>query len=135
MKKQIYLLFLILGALNACSDSNDDIVTDKNSVANTVWTRPLIYASSGITYKYESFEFSSSGGFTKFQSDPNGVKIEYLKIGKYVQNGNTIVCSPLEGQDFPDYYPKNEFTLLLNPEKGTLNYESLITDEYTFVKQ
>lgn len=113
---------LLLFMLPACSDHDNEVEPDDDILTNTTWTRRVSYGS-GI-YRYESFEFLPSHNFILFESDLNGVKEEYLLIGKYTVDGTKIQCT---------YHPNGIRTLILNNQNNTITYEN--NPLYVFVKQ
>ena len=131
MKNIIFLIpGLLLFALSACSDSNDDIITDNFGLEKTVWKRPLKYESSGELHHYESFEFFPYNKFSLSQFDLNGVRTKYILMGEYTQNVSKdeyeqnryeIKCTYKHTNNSPTNYPRDRFTLILDPQLRTIN--------------
>lgn len=121
MKKIIFTLFLV--SLFSCSNSDDDTeVEDTNGIIKTAWVRFNNPSHVGVP-PYDVFEFLNSTDFALTAVKSDGIVSKYLLIGKYTQEEGRINCI-CHNNNYSDFFPSNEFSMIINPDKQTIHLES-----------
>ncbi len=124
--KAIKLLAFLLSLLFIAACSNDPVIEEtppENTVAKTVWIRPLTY-ESGTVYQYEVFEFPTNEDFALWIMDTNGIKRVYILLGKYKQVNNTIYCTYKKDTYSPTHFPESKASFSISDEGYTLVLDS-----------
>lgn len=98
----------------SCSKSEIEDTLIDNSLVNTTWTHRVIGNISGDVYKYEVVEFKSNEDFTISEFDLNEIRTNYLAKGKYIINGDKILCS------YTIQNNNKELILILNDKNNTI---------------
>lgn len=126
---KLSLIFISVLLMMSCSKSEIEDTLTNNRLVNTQWIHRVIGNMSGDVYKYEIIEFNSNKDFTIAESDLNEIRTNYLAIGKYIINGDKIICSySIDNND-----NKKELVLILNDKYNTIYPES--SPNKIYVKQ
>ena len=121
---KLTLIFISVLLIMSCSKSEIEDQLSDNLLVNTQWTyRDRDIHGGG--YQYEIIEFDSNNNFTIFESDLNKIRTNYLAKGKYIINGNKILCKYI--------IDNKDRVFILNDNNNTIYPES--SPNKLYVKQ
>ena len=118
------LIFISFLLIMSCSKSEIEDQLSDNLLVDTQWTYRDRDIYGGV-YQYEILEFNSNNDFTISESDLNKIRTNYLAKGKYIVNGNKILCKYSTDE--------KDRVFILNDYNNTIYPESL--PKKIYVKQ